>query len=127
MKKIAIVVLLLSGLSGCFPADVKEQMQNQMASAQRMFAETEFKKALGQIELHKLRTGIYPRSLSELQFLNQLDSSMSSFVEYTRLDSGYELNVKAAFPSEEMAQEQALPHFPDEFWKGLGCVKSNTK
>jgi hypothetical protein len=99
-----------------------------MLNAQFMLADWQFKKALAEIELHKLRNGSYPNSLSDLEFLTPMDSSMSNFVEYTRLDSVYELNLKMEFPSLDGKEtKRANLQYPPAFWKGLGCVKSNAK
>jgi hypothetical protein len=116
-------------MSACIPDDVKEKMVEGMSSAQLMMADWEFKKALANIELHKLRNGSYPASLSELQFLSAMDSSMLKNVEYTRLDSVYELNLKMEFASLDTKEKKKpiILQYPAEFWKGLGCVKSNAK
>jgi hypothetical protein len=97
-----------------------------MAQAQNMLIDQEFKKAIAHIELHKLRSGTYPLSLSELQFLSALDSSMLRYVEYTRLDSVYELNITMEFPvlGDGDSTKKVQLKYPPEFWKGLGCMKS---
>ena len=83
--------LLILGLQmSCIPDNLKEQMNQNMEMAQSMFADQEFKKAIAHIELHKLRNGTYPSSLHDLQFLTPFDSSTLKFVEYHKLDSGYE-------------------------------------
>jgi hypothetical protein len=54
---------------------------------------------------------------------------MFAYVEYTRLDSVYELNIKmvsVSFDDNKNAKEVQLK-YPSEFWKGLGCVRSNVK
>jgi hypothetical protein len=86
------------------------------------------KKAIGNIELHKLRTGHYPNSLRELKFLSSQDSTMFAVVEYIRLDSVYELNLKLQFPSIGGGKQKTIAlKYPPAFWKGLGCVRSNIK
>ena len=120
----ALIILMLS----CIPDNVKEEMDKGMMLGQQMMADQEFKKAIAQIELHKLRNGSYPSSLSELKFLTAMDSSIFNYVEYTSLDSVYELNLNMEFPTlsgEEMQRVEL--QYPSEFWKGLGCVKSNVK
>jgi len=86
-------------MTACIPDKVKEKMNAGMSTAQQMMADWQFKNAIAQIELHKLRNGRYPNSLSELRFLSAMDSSMISNVDYTRLDSAYELNLKMKFVS----------------------------
>ena len=128
MMRLLICSLLLACLSSCIPDRLKEKVDEGIAEAQKILADQEFKKAIAQVEMHKLRNGQYPNSLSELKFLAPMDSTIFTSTEYTKLDSGYELNIKMDFPSfnDGMKKEIDL-HYPPEFWQGLGCVKSNTK
>lgn len=127
MKNMVKTLPLILLMSACIPDNLKEKMNEGMSEAQQMLGDWEFKKALAQIELHKLRSGSYPNSLRELKFLTAMDSSLFHNVEYTRLDSVYELNLKMNFPSFDGKQTQrVILRYPAEFWKGLGCVKSNT-
>ena len=119
-----LIFLLIS----CIPENMKDEMKQNMEMMQRMLAHQQFKNAIGHVELHKLRTGDYPASLKQLQFLTMMDSSMFQFLEYHKLEEGYELNVNAEFPTltgGEQAPVKLL--YPLEFWKGLGCVKSNAR
>ena len=110
----------------CIPDTIKTQMDEGMQQAQEMFADQEFKKAIGIIELHKLRNGQYPISLQELKFLGPMDSTIFQFVEYKRMDTVYELNVKSAYPTLTGKRVQQIQlKYPKLFWKGLGCRKSN--
>jgi hypothetical protein len=129
MRKVSISIILLAVVASCIPDSVKEKVNESMAQAQNMLVDQEFKKAIAHIELHKLRNGVYPNSLSELQFLSALDSSMLLYVEYERLDSVYELNITMEFPvlGEQEKTKEVQLKYPPEFWKGLGCVKSNVK
>jgi hypothetical protein len=129
IKTLTLTFTVFVIVSSCIPDRVKEKVNESMANAQGMLADQEFKKAIAHIELHKLRNGSYPESLKDLQFLNVMDSSMFSYVEYTRLDSAYELNIKmqvVSFSDEKNGKEVQLK-YPPEFWKGLGCVRSNVK
>lgn len=116
-------------MCSCIPDNIKEKMNEGMMIGQQIMADQEFKKAIAQIELHKLRNGSYPASLSELKFLTVMDSSIFSSVEYKRLDSVYELNLKLEFPSsiDGEGTKRVKLQYPPEFWNGLGCVKSNVK
>ncbi|AYB35680.1 hypothetical protein D4L85_24185 [Chryseolinea soli] len=99
-----------------------------MMVAQKMLADQELKKAIAYIELHKLRNGSYPNALSDLKFLSAMDSSLFNSIEYTRLDSVYELNLNTEFSSFGGEGTKEVPlKYPPEFWKGLGCAKSNVK
>jgi hypothetical protein len=129
MKRNSLILVVILLLTSCIPNSVKEKVNESVSSAQTMFADSEFRKAVGHIELHKLRNGTYPQSLRDLDFLNAMDSSMFSYVEYAKLDSGYELNVKmqlVTFSGGSNGKEVQLK-YPAEFWKGLGCVRSNVK
>ncbi len=127
MKKIIIAVSIALLTFSCIPDNVKEKMAEGMKASQKMFAEHEFKKALSHIELHKLRNGQYPNSLSELQFLTAMDSSIFNTVTYTKIDTAYELNLKFEMHSLDGQAEAVRLTLPAEFWDGLGCVKSNVK
>lgn len=127
MKNILILSLIFLTF-GCIPGNVKEQMNEKVVEMQTMLGDMEFKKAIAQIELHKLRNGHYPNSLSELQFLSVMDSSVMSNVDYTRLDSVYELNLKMKYFGLDGKKGDAIVlSYPPEFWAGLGCRKSNLK
>lgn len=128
MKKLMLPLMLVACLSSCIPDSVKEKVNEGMMVAQKMLADQELKKAIAYIELHKLRNGNYPNALSELKFLSAMDSSLFNSIEYTRFDSVYELNIKTEFASSDGEEKKEIPlKYPPEFWKGLGCVKSNVK
>lgn len=128
MKHIMKAIIPVLLMSACIPDNLKEKINEGMANTQQMLGDWEFKKAIAQIELHKLRNGNYPNSLSDLKFLSQMDSSMFSLVEYTRYDSVYELNLKMEFATLDGKEMKKVNlHYPPEFWKGLGCVRSNLK
>ena len=93
-----------------------------MGDMQRMMADQQFKNTIAQIELHKLRYGTYPASLGDIKFVPAMDSLYKFHdLEYNLLDSGYELNLNIKNGANVELR------FPDEYWKGLGCVKSNVK
>ena len=126
--RLSAVVLIVAVLVSCFPGNIKDEMNEHMQTAQSMFADQEFKKAIAHIELHKLRNGSYPSTLWDLQFLSAFDSSTFKFVEYHKLDSGYELNISFELPVFTGGKQKELKlSYPAEFWKGLGCVKSNAR
>lgn len=124
MKKFLFIVLVV--LTGCIPDGVKDQINESVAAGGVLMADEQFKRALGAIELHKLRNGSYPAKLKDLQFLSALDTSMLAFVEYQRLDSGYELNMLMELPTVGTKHANRVQlNYPPVFWKGLGCLKSN--
>jgi hypothetical protein len=128
MKNLILTMILMATTWSCIPDNLKEQMQEELIQGTKMLADQEFKKAIGQIELHKLRNGSYPSSLSELRFLTAMDSSIFNYADYRKIDSVYELNLKMELPSLDGKKKETVEiHYPAEFWKGLGCVKSNVK
>ena len=125
-KRVFVAFSLLI-LSSCLPENVKTDFSDAIVNSQRMLADKEFKKALAHIELYKLRNGVYPASLNDLEYLNAMDSSMHSAVQYVGMDSVYELNN--IFPGMMVKRKQTIVplKYPEEFWVGLGCIKSNAK
>ena len=128
LSKLTLFSLLIF-LSSCFPNVSNKQIKDAMNIGGTMLADEDFKKAIGFIELHKLRYGEYPASLSELKFVSGMDSSIYSSVQYTKLDTAYELNNIYTFPPFGNTKTESVIklHYPAEFWKGLGCIKSNAK
>jgi competence protein ComGC len=108
---IAISVLLI----GCLPEAFKE-------NANQKFGDQHFKTAIQLIELHKLREGEYPASLDSLKYLGDWDKIIFGSVKYTKLESGYELDLINGW----MGKPNEL-EYPKDFWKGLGIIKSNMK
>jgi len=84
--KNTLLLALMFLMTTCIPDNVKEKMNEGLTDAQHMMTDWELKKAIAHIELHKLRNGHYPNSLSELRFLSPIDSSMMNNVVYARLD-----------------------------------------
>ena len=128
--KLTVITLFISLLfiSSCIPNMNKGEMEQTMKTGITMFADQEFQKAIGFIEVHKLRYGEYPNSLAEIKFLNTMDSLTLKDVQYTKLDSAYELNINYKFPLFNGKDDSNIKlHYPAEFWKGLGCIKSNAK
>jgi hypothetical protein len=86
------------------------------------FGDQHFKTAIALIELHKIRFGEYPASIDSLKYTGDWDQIAWMSIEYHKLDTGYELNLTKGFMG-----KPATLHYPDEFWKGLGLVRSNVK
>jgi hypothetical protein len=127
-KLITSFMLAFLLLNSCVTDNMKSQMDEQMSEGVKILLDQEFKKAIGYVELHKLRYGTYPNSLKELKFLSVMDSSMLSQVQYHQLGDAYELNLISTFPKMNGEVDyRADLHYPKEFWKGLGCAKSNLK
>ncbi|MBW2160444.1 MAG: hypothetical protein JRH14_10880 [Deltaproteobacteria bacterium] len=57
------------------------------------FGDQNFKSAIAHVELHKTRTGAYPRDLEELETLGQWDQLWTDAVDYQPNGDGYDLSV----------------------------------
>lgn len=86
------------------------------------FADQDFKKGIALIELHKIRSGEYPKTLSEINFIGDWDKSIIHALDYERQDSGYILNV---IPT-KLIKIDSL-NYPPEFYQGLGLIESNVR
>jgi hypothetical protein len=89
--------------------------------ADQKFGDQHFKTAIALIELHKIRFGEYPATLKDLKFTGDWDQIALNSVDYKREGNGYELNVTKGWVGRPELK------YPDEFWKGIGLVKSNMK
>jgi hypothetical protein len=112
-----VTVILFFTLPSCFPKDMKEKMAEAIQQSQVMIADQQFKTAVSNIEVFKLRNGYYPDSLREITFAPAFDTGYFNAVEYTRWADKYELNLKVI--------PKGFEPYPLEFWKGLGCYRSN--
>ena len=89
--------------------------------ADQKFGDQHFKTSISLIELHKIRFGEYPNSLDDLKFTGDWDKIALGGMRYKRVENGYELDVvRGWIGTPELA-------YPNEFWIGLGLVKSNMK
>ena len=113
--RLTFILSIILTMSGCFPDGFKEQANQQ-------FGDQHFKTAISLIELHKLREGEYPSTLDSLKYIGNWDKMIFSSVKYKRLVEGYELDLTNGW----MGKPEELG-YPDDFWKGLGLVKSNLK
>jgi len=118
MKRLkTFVVLMLFSLlfSKCGIGNFREH-------ANREFGDQHFKTAIALIELHKNRFGEYPATLDSLKYLGDWDKIIFSSVKYEKFDSGYSLDLINGWVGKPDTLE-----YPEEFWKGLGLIKSNMK
>jgi hypothetical protein len=70
---------------------------NFQKQADAKFGDQHFKTAISLVELHKIRSGVYPESLKDLKFTGDWDALALSSVEYKKLDIGYELLISQKF------------------------------
>ncbi|MEM9152175.1 MAG: hypothetical protein AAGB19_17205 [Cyanobacteria bacterium P01_F01_bin.3] len=104
-------LLLCLSLSGC---DFQQE-------ADQKFGDQHFKTAIALIELHKLRFDEYPDTLADLKFTGDWDQLALASVSYERINNGYSLDVTRGWVGEPELT------YPEEFWQGLGLVRSNVK
>jgi|GEM_PF-542532 len=106
----SIVMLMALALStGC---SIKQE-------ADAKFGDQGFKTVISLIELHKIRFGHYPESLSELKYTGDWDPIAINSVHYQRIGDGYELDIVRGWVG------QPTLSYPADFWHGLGVVSSN--
>lgn len=108
MKSLTSFLFILWLLSGC-------DFQNQ---ANEKFGDQHFKTAISLIELHKVRFGEYPQSLSALKYIGDWDKLAISSVSYKKLGDGYTLKVTRGWVGKPELS------YPEEFWQGLGLIRS---
>ena len=113
----SFLILLL--MTSC---NIKKGFKKIQEESNQKFGDQHFKTAISLIELHKVRKGTYPASLDSLEYLGDWDRMIYSSVKYTRLKTGYELDLVNGW----VGKPKGL-RYPDAFWKGLRCVKSNLK
>lgn len=89
--------------------------------ADEKFGDQNFKSAIALIELHKVRNGVYPASLRDLQYLGEWDAIWVGAVEYERTTDGYNLYVKRGWVGEPELQ------LPNAFRHGLGIQQTNVQ
>lgn len=106
------LVILLLFISCNFP-----NFSNIEKEANVKFADQHFKTAISLIELYNIRHKEYPISLEKIDYIGDWDLLIFSSLKYTKLESGYELDVINGSADELK--------YPDEFWQGLGLKKSN--
>ena len=109
--KLIVTIVLSLALSGC---TVQKEFDQK-------FGDQHFKTSVALIELHKVRFGEYPNSLNDLKFVGEWDQIALASVKYKKIANGYELDVVRGWVGKPQLS------YPDEFWKGLGVVRSNMK
>jgi len=80
------------------------------------FGDQHLKTTVALVELHKLRYGRYPQSLSELQFVGDWDGIALNSVSYHANDAGtrYCVEVERGWIGKPRLE------MPAEFWRGTG-------
>ena len=110
-QKLIFILVLSLGLSAC-------AMQKEF---DQKFGDQHFKTSIALIELHKLRFGEYPKSLTDLKFTGEWDQIALASESYKKVANGYELDVVKGWVAKPELS------YPPEFWKGLGVLRSNMK
>ncbi|MBO2634062.1 hypothetical protein I6M48_16445 [Shewanella algae] len=110
MQKLIAIIVLVGFLSGC---------NFEVPGADEKFGTQNFVSAVSIIELHKLRNGVYPKSLRDLEFLGDWDGIWLSAVRYEQNGDGYNLYLERGWVGKPSLE------FPVKFKKGLGIKESN--
>lgn len=110
MRKFSLVfiILLLSACEFEFPGGMDEK-----------FGDQHFKSAVSAIELHKTRTGEYPSTLNDLEYLGDWDMIWLHAVRYEKSDAGYKLFIERGWMGEPSLK------LPAGYKVGLGLIDSN--
>ena len=114
-KTLLVFFLISFSIISCGIGNLRERANNE-------FGDQHFKTAIALIELYKIRNGYYPASLDSIKFMGEWDKMISMNVKYERLDSGYSLDLVNGW----LGRPTTL-RYPDDFWKGLGLIRSNMK
>ena len=111
-RRLLIVLIMGVFVAGC----------GRVASkADAKFGDQHFKTVVALVELYHVRHGVYPASLTELDFTGEWDQIAISAVTYHRLPDGYELDIARGWIGEPTLA------YPKEFWQGLGLRRSNVR
>jgi hypothetical protein len=113
---VAVFVLIVSGVLA-FHSIIASGITK---GPDNMFGDQHLKTAVALIELHKVRFGRYPTSLSDLKFTGQWDQIALQSVRY------YPNADRTAYYIEVARGWVGRPDFvmPDEFWRGTGYTTS---
>lgn len=99
----------------------QEKFKEIQQQASQQFGDQYFKTTISLIEMYKLRHGYYPATLDSLEYMGDWDKAAVASADYTKLDEGYELNIKSII----QPNDSLKLHYTAKFWKGLGIKKSN--
>lgn len=108
-RAIIMVAALMFMLGGC-------SFRHQMDAK---FGDQNFKTTIALVELYKVRHGVYPASLGDLDYLGGWDPIYIRAVKYKRIGKGYELDIVRGWVGKPTLS------YPPGFWHGLGIVATN--
>ena len=91
-------------------------MSGVTKGADNLFGDQELKTAVALLELHKVRFGKYPNSLSDLKYLGAWDQGQLQRVSYypNANRTAYYIEVRRGWIGKPDLK------MPDEFWRGTG-------
>src|ERR1051326_1286765 len=115
-----IVLIVLAGFGALFAARAVITTSGITRIPDNLFGDQHLKTAVALIELHKVRVGKYPGSLSDLKFTGQWDQiALQSVRYYPNADrTAYYIEVETGWISKPDLE------MPDEFWRGTGYTMS---
>ena len=115
-----IILLVIGGLAAIFAGGVLALhfigMSGVTKGADNLFGDQELKTAVALLELHKVRFGKYPSSLSDLKFTGAWDPiALQNVSYYPNADrTAYYIEVRRGWIGKPDLK------MPDEFWRGTG-------
>lgn len=113
--KVSLIFVIIMLNVACMPDGLTEQ-------ANKKFGDQNFQTAISLIEMHKIRNGSYPVILDSIKYYGDWDAMAISSVKYVKVGEGYNLDLVNGW----IGKPQELS-YPDDFWQGLGLIKSNLK
>ena len=106
-----VMVLFVVFLSGC------DDLNEFFKEADQRFGDQNFKTCIALVELHKVRFGEYPESLTDLKYVGDWDENALASARYSKSGEGYTLEVSQGF----VGKPELM--YPQEFWQGLGIIR----
>jgi hypothetical protein len=115
-----IVLIIVAVFSGMLAARAIIIVSGVPKAPDKLFGDQHLKTAVALIELHKVRFGTYPGSLSDLKFTGEWDQIALQRVGY------YPSADRTAYYVEVETGWIGKPDLkmPDEFWHGTGYTTS---
>jgi hypothetical protein len=120
-RRLVIVLAIFGALSGLVVEVAAWSLVSMLRSqpVQQLWSKTDdqhLKTAVALIELHRVRTGKYPDTLDQLEFVGQRSAGALSRVAYTPAPdrTGYFVEIPPGLDG------QPRPAMPEGFWRGTG-------
>ena len=107
--KYFILLFVVTYISAC------QIDQDFVNDSMKKFDDQAYKDAISLVELHKIRNGVYPSSLKEIEFSGDWDMINQDNIVYSRKRDGYILSIKG--------MQIDSTKYPEKFYRGLGLLR----